>query len=113
MIVLAAFACAPAPVEWSAERIITESGDSALVLQPDGRLAPEPMAPRRAGMSLPVGPMCPGSLRTARHARIDLLPHQLEPAIAIPSCSRINSAKIVRRYLHRGVNSMPSNFSTA
>jgi hypothetical protein len=65
MIALAAFACAPAPVEWSAERIITESGDSALVLQPDGRLAPEPMTPRRAGMSLPVGPMCPGSLRTA------------------------------------------------
>ena len=26
---------------------------------------------------------------------------------------RVNSARIVRRYLHRGVISMPSNFSTA
>ena len=66
MIALAAAACAPAPVEWAAERIIVPRGDSALALQPDGRLTPDPMAALRAGTSMPVGPVCPGSLRLAR-----------------------------------------------
>jgi SNF2 family DNA or RNA helicase len=38
---------------------------------------------RRACRALIAADGPPGSLRTARHARIDLLPHQLEPAIAI------------------------------
>ena len=35
------------------------------------------------------------------------------PTFSRWSCSRISSARIVRRYLQRGVNSMPSSFSTA
>src|SRR5881394_1295975 len=38
---------------------------------------------RRACRALIAADVPPGSLRTARDARIDLLPHQLEPAIAI------------------------------
>jgi hypothetical protein len=65
VIALAATACAPAPVEWAAERVVVEGADSALVLQPDGRLTVDTLAARRAGMSTPAGPLCPGSLRLA------------------------------------------------
>ena len=38
---------------------------------------------RRAFRGLVAADRPPGTLRTARHARIDLMPHQLEPALAI------------------------------
>jgi hypothetical protein len=65
LIALAVSACAPAPVEWAAERTIVPAGDSALVLQPDGRLTPDPMGTFHTGMSTPAEPACPGSLRLA------------------------------------------------
>jgi hypothetical protein len=65
MIALAASACAPAPVDWAAEHVVVPGGDSALVLQPDGRLTPDTMVARRASMSMPASEVCPGSLRHA------------------------------------------------
>ena len=65
LIALALSACAPAPVEWAAERTVMAGDDSALVLQPDGRLTPDTMAALRGRMPMPSGPACPGSLRVA------------------------------------------------
>ena len=65
LLALAVSACAPAPVEWAAERTVAQGDDSALVLQPDGRFAPDAMAALRASLSAPAGPACPGSLRLA------------------------------------------------
>src|SRR6185295_7506547 len=38
---------------------------------------------RRACRAIIAGDTPPGGLRAARHARIDVMPHQLEPALAI------------------------------
>jgi hypothetical protein len=65
-VIALASACAPSPVEWAAERIVMQGADSALVLQPDGRLTRDTMAARRDSVSIPTGPVCPGSLRLAR-----------------------------------------------
>ncbi|MDQ6633377.1 MAG: glycoside hydrolase [Gemmatimonadota bacterium] len=65
LIALAVSACAPAPVDWAAERTVVAGDDSALVLQPDGGLTPDTMAALRGRMSRPAGPACPGSLRVA------------------------------------------------
>jgi hypothetical protein len=62
---IVASACAPAPVEWTAERTVAQGTDSAFVLQPDGRLTPDPLAAPRARASAPAGLVCPGSLRLA------------------------------------------------
>lgn len=62
-------ACAPDPVEWTAERSIARGGDSTLALQADGSLTADSTAALlgHAIASVPA-PVCPGSLRLARAA---------------------------------------------
>jgi hypothetical protein len=66
LLALVASACGPAPVEWTAQRSVAQGSDSALVLQADGGLTPDPMAVLLARASTPPGPVCPGSLQLAR-----------------------------------------------
>ena len=76
--------CGLAPPHLGVERRVLAPFDT---IEPIAR-APRPRIVRatrwrRACRALIAADGPPGSLRTARSARIDLLPHQLEPAIAI------------------------------
>jgi hypothetical protein len=64
---LVVIACAPSPVEWTAQRSAerTEGADSSLALRPDGSMVPDTMVALASRVSVSPGPVCPGSLKLA------------------------------------------------
>ena len=76
--------CGLAPPNTGVERRVLSPFDAIEPIDPAGR--PRIVRTtrwRRACRALIAGDAPPGSLRAARSARIDLLPHQLEPALAV------------------------------
>jgi hypothetical protein len=59
-------ACAPAPVDWAAERTLPQTPGTAVALTPDGSIVADSMAALASRVTAPAGPVCPGSLRLSR-----------------------------------------------
>jgi superfamily II DNA or RNA helicase len=75
---------APIGSSTGSERQFLTPFDDVVAVDRDRRLRLVRAAPwRRACRALLAGDVTPGSLRSVRAARIDLMPHQLEPALAI------------------------------
>lgn len=60
-----ALACAPAPVDWSAEQALAQTPGAAVALTPEGAIVPDSLAALASRVSPPPGRVCPGSLRLA------------------------------------------------
>lgn len=65
LLVLASPACAPSPIDWTAQQSVARPAGAAVVLSADGIVRADSLTALAARLAPPPGPMCEGSLRVA------------------------------------------------